>query len=170
MVLPWMVWSSLMGPIVWKNRPSCVSVAKQLKVRQDLIVRVDLTICLPVDSTISCDKPVIFVGSMRPSTAVSADGPANLLQAVRLATSPEAKGRGVMVTLNDRIGSAFYIQKTNANTLDTFHAEEQGYLGAFLNNRPVFYYGPTRSTFYQRYNVSGVDSLPKVDMLMGYVS
>lgn len=54
----------------------------------------------------SCDKPIVIVGAMRPATAISADGPANLLEAVTLAASPEAKGRGAMVVLNDRIASA----------------------------------------------------------------
>jgi len=72
-----------------------------------------------------------------------------------------------MVTLNDRIGSAYYIQKTNANTLDTFRAQDQGYLGAFLNNRPVFFFERARSTFHQKYNINSVETLPKVDMLIG---
>lgn len=76
-----------------------------------------------MDATLMCNKPVVVVGAMRPSTAISADGPANLLEAVTLAASPLAQDRGAMVVLNDRIGSAFYTSKTQANTLDTFKGE-----------------------------------------------
>jgi L-asparaginase len=59
-----------------------------------------------LDLTIASKKPVVVVGAMRPSTALSADGPLNLYQAVTLAVTPEAEGRGTMVTLNDRIDKA----------------------------------------------------------------
>ncbi len=66
-----------------------------------------------VDLTVNCGKPVVVVGAMRPATAYSADGPANLLQAVTAAASPLSKDRGALVTMNDRVGSAFYTQKTH---------------------------------------------------------
>jgi L-asparaginase len=54
-----------------------------------------------LESTVNSSKPVIIVGAMRPATALSADGPLNLLQAVTLAVSENAKNRGVMITLNE---------------------------------------------------------------------
>ena len=66
-----------------------------------------------MDLTVNCGKPVIIVGSMRPAPAYSADGPANLLQAVTAAASPLSKDRGALITMNDRVGSAFYTQKTH---------------------------------------------------------
>ncbi|KAL1639520.1 hypothetical protein SLS58_007824 [Diplodia intermedia] len=95
-----------------------------------------------LDLVINSTKPVVVVGAMRPATALSADGPLNLYQGVSLAASEKAKGRGVMIALNDRIGSAFYTQKNNANSLDTFYATEQGQLGFFINQIPYFYYTP----------------------------
>ncbi|KAF9639403.1 putative l-asparaginase protein [Lasiodiplodia theobromae] len=86
-----------------------------------------------LDLVVNSTKPVVVVGAMRPATALSADGPLNLYQAVSLAASEKAQGRGVMIALNDRIGSAFYTQKNNANSLDTFYATEQGQLGFFIN-------------------------------------
>ena len=74
----------------------------------------------------------MIVGAMRPATAISADGGMNLLEAITLAATAEATGRGAMIVLNDRIGSAFYTTKTNTTMLDTFKAIEQGYLGAFF--------------------------------------
>ncbi|PCM57651.1 L-asparaginase, partial [Campylobacter sp. BCW_8712] len=56
--------------------------------------------------TIKSDKPVVLVGAMRPSTAISADGPKNLYNAVALAADKESKGKGVMVAMNDKILSA----------------------------------------------------------------
>lgn len=66
-----------------------------------------------VDLTVNCGKPVVIVGAMRPATAYSADGPANLLQAVSAAADPTSKDRGALITMNDRVGSAFYTQKTH---------------------------------------------------------
>ncbi|KAK1590279.1 L-asparaginase [Colletotrichum navitas] len=114
------------------------------------------------------DKPVVVVGAMRPATAISADGPINLLEAVTLAASPEARGRGAMVVLNDRIGSAFYATKTHSNSLDTFKAVEQGYLGYFLDIKPFFYYPAVLPLGQHYFNVSAATALPRVDILFGH--
>jgi L-asparaginase len=79
--------------------------------------------------TVTDARPVVLVGSMRPATAVSADGPANLLAGVRVAVSPEAVGQGVMVVLNDEIHSARDVRKTDNNRVDTFVSAEWGTLG-----------------------------------------
>lgn len=123
-----------------------------------------------LDLTVSSEKPVVVVGAMRPATAISADGPMNLLAAVTLAASKEAEGRGTMIVLNDRIASARYTTKMDANMLDTFSGEN-GYLGKFLNIQPVFYYPPARPLGHHYFNVSGTPSeagLPKVDILYGH--
>lgn len=99
---------------------------------------------------------------MRPATAYSADGPANLLQAVTAAASPLSKDRGALITMNDRVGSAWYTQKTHGkfsmvqtaksradspvNYLDTFKAPEPGYLGGFFNNELFYYNSPAKPT------------------------
>ncbi|CAG7920576.1 unnamed protein product [Penicillium olsonii] len=121
-----------------------------------------------LDQTIKSDKPVVVVGAMRPATAISADGPMNLLEAVTLAGTPEARGRGTMVVLNDRIGSAFYMTKTHSNALDTFKAYEQGYLGYFLDVKPLFYYPAVLPVGHAYFNVSGATELPEVDILFGH--
>lgn len=121
-----------------------------------------------LDLTVDSDKPVVMVGAMRPATAISADGPFNLLEAVTLAASDKAMGRGAMIVINDRIGSAFYTTKTNAIMLDTFKAVEQGYLGAFVSAQPHFYYEPAEPTNKPSFDISNIDSLPKVDILYGY--
>lgn len=123
-----------------------------------------------LDLTTTSEKPVVVVGAMRPSTATSADGPLNLYQAVKLAVTAEAKGRGTMVTLNDRITSAYYVIKNHANALDTFFAREQGHLGFFLNQVPQFYYGAATPTAKPTFDLASLNltSLPRVDILFGH--
>lgn len=124
-----------------------------------------------LDLTIQSEKPVVFVGSMRPATALSADGPINLLSAVRLAGTESAKNRGTMIVLNDKIGSARYTIKTNANSLDTFKAEDQGFLGSFENIHPLFWYPASRPLGHYYFNISTspiTQPLPQVDILYGH--
>jgi L-asparaginase len=121
-----------------------------------------------LDATVNCGKPVIIVGAMRPSTAISADGPYNLLEAVTVAASPLAKDRGAMVVMNDRIVSAYYVTKTNANTLDTFKAVEMGNLGEMISDTPYFFYPPVKPTGKKAYSVANVTSIPRVDILFAY--
>ncbi|KAI1137752.1 L-asparaginase [Hypoxylon sp. FL0543] len=121
-----------------------------------------------LDLTVRSEKPVVFVGAMRPATAISADGPINLLEAVTLAGDPEARGRGTMIVLNDRISNAFYTTKTNANALDTFKAVEQGFLGFFINIKPIFYFAPALPVNKPYFDVTNATSLPQVDILYGY--
>ncbi|MFW0766941.1 fructose-asparagine asparaginase [Trabulsiella odontotermitis] len=119
--------------------------------------------------TVKSDKPVVFTAAMRPATAISADGAMNLLEAVTVAADPNARGRGVMVVLNDRIGSARFVTKTNATTLDTFKAPEQGYLGVIVNGKPQF---ETRvekvHTLRSVFDVRNLRNLPKVVIIYGY--
>lgn len=107
-------------------------------------------------------KPVVVVGAMRPASALSADGPMNLLQAVSLAAHPAAVGRGALVVLNDRIGSAYYTTKTHSTAVDTFRATEQGYLGVFLGTEPRFYYSAATPPGKWLFDVQGLQALPKV--------
>lgn len=120
---------------------------------------------------VKSDKPVVVVGSMRPATAVSADGPLNLYNAVLLASSQESKGRGVLVALNDRIGAARYITKTNTTVVDTFSAAEEGYLGRIVGGKPYYYNESTRKhTAETVFDISQVTELPQVDIVYSYQS
>ena len=76
--------------------------------------------------TVKDDRPVVLVGSMRPSTAIIADGPLNLLNAIRAAIAPEAKGKGSLIVLNDEIYSARDATKTNTFRVETFRSPELG--------------------------------------------
>ncbi|WP_166241022.1 type II asparaginase [Paenibacillus turpanensis] len=119
--------------------------------------------------TVKSDKPVVVVGAMRPATAISADGPMNLYNSVLLAGTEEAKGRGVMIMLNDRIGSARHTTKTNTTALDTFKATEQGYIGMIAGGVPYFYSEITaKHTTESVFDVSGLTELPQVDIIYSY--
>lgn len=121
-----------------------------------------------LDLTVDSDKPIVMVGAMRPATAISADGPINLLQAVTLAGSENGRGRGAMIVLNDRIGSAYFTTKTDTLALNTFKAIEEGYLGRFLSNEPYFYYPPVEPVNKPSFDISEVEELPRVDIVYGY--
>ena len=119
---------------------------------------------------VKSEKPVVLVGAMRPATALSSDGPLNLYNAVVLAASPEARGRGVLVALNNAINSSRDVTKTNTVLQDTFKAPELGYLGYLIDNQPSFYRAPTRRhTAESGFDVTDVGEFPQVDILYGHV-
>src|SRR5881628_3290181 len=116
-------------------------------------------------------KPVVIVGAMRPSTAISADGPVNLYDATILAASEAAVGKGVLVMLNDQINGAREVTKTNTANADTFRSWELGFLGYMQDNRPHFYRQSTRKhTVDTEFDVSKLESLPQVDIVYGYAN
>ncbi|MBP0599987.1 type II asparaginase [Herbaspirillum sp. LeCh32-8] len=124
-----------------------------------------------LDLVVKSKKPVVIVGAMRPSTAISADGPINLYNAVLLAGSKEAIGKGVLVTLNDQINAGREVTKTNTSTLDTFKTPELGYLGYIQGSKPFFYRQSTRkNTADTPFDVSNLDKLPQVDIVYGYAN
>jgi L-asparaginase len=116
-------------------------------------------------------KPVVIVGAMRPSTALSADGPINLYNAVLVAGSKEAVGKGVLVCMNDQINSARDVTKTNTSTADTFKSPELGVLGYIQGDRVAFYRLPARRhTLNSEFDISGADKLPNVEIAYGFAN
>lgn len=120
--------------------------------------------------TIKSDKPVVVVGSMRPSTAISADGPLNLLNAVRTAISPDARGKGALIVMNDEINAARDTTKTNTLRVETFKSPELGLLGYIDEDKVAFYRATTkRHTANTEFNVASLTQLPKVAILYSYI-
>lgn len=120
--------------------------------------------------TVKSDRPVILVGSMRPASAISADGPLNLLNAIRTAISPDARGKGVLAVLNDEINGARDVTKTNTYRVETFRAPELGLLGYVDADKVSFYRSSTkRHTVRSEFDVSQLKELPKVDIVYSYV-
>lgn len=116
--------------------------------------------------TVKTDKPVVMVGSMRPSTAVSADGPLNLYNAVGVAADPKAKGRGVMVVMNDWIHAAHSLTKTSTTEVQTFMSPIRGLVGVASYGHNDFYQSPEwKHTTQTEFDVSQTTTLPRVDII-----
>jgi L-asparaginase type II len=116
-------------------------------------------------------KPVVVVGAMRPSTAISADGPINLYNAVLTAGSADAVGKGVLVVMNDQINAAREVTKTNTVTTDTFKSPELGMLGYVVGNQAHFYRASTRKhTADTEFDISKLDALPAVEIAYTYAN
>ncbi len=120
--------------------------------------------------TVKHDRPVVVVGSMRPASAISADGPLNLYNAVRVAASKEAVGKGTLVVLNDEINAARDVTKTNTYRVETFKSNELGLLGYVDADGVALYRAPLkRHTTRSEFDVRGLTALPTVDILYSYV-
>jgi L-asparaginase type II len=120
--------------------------------------------------TVKYDRPVVLVGSMRPATAISADGPLNLLNAIRTAASPDARGKGALIVMNEEINGARDVTKTNTYRVETFRAPELGYLGYVDEDKVSFYRTSTRRhTLNSEFDVRGLTELPKVDIVYSYI-
>jgi len=116
--------------------------------------------------TVKSDKPVVLVGSMRPSTAVSADGPLNLYNAVGVAADPKAKGRGVLVVMNDQIHGAHSLTKTSTTAVQTFMSPLRGLVGVCAYGKNDWYNTPPwKHTSQSEFDVSNVTKLPRVDIV-----
>jgi len=115
---------------------------------------------------VKTDKPVVLTGSMRPSTALSADGPLNLYNAVALAANPTAKGYGVMVVMNDEIHSAHDVKKMITTPVQTFMSPQEGLIGTVIFGDVLFFHHPGgRHTTNSEFSVTGVTALPRVDIV-----
>ena len=120
--------------------------------------------------TVKTDKPVVMVGSMRPSTAVSADGPLNLYNAVGVAVDPNARGRGVLVVMNDSIHAAHSLTKTSTTSVETFLSPVRGLVGVASYGKNDFYFKPEwKHTTQSEFDISQVTQMPRVDIIYGYV-
>jgi len=112
------------------------------------------------------EKPVVMVGSMRPSTAVSADGPLNLYNAVGVAIDPNARGRGVLVVMNDWIHAAHSLTKTSTTAIQTFMSPLRGVVGVATYGKNDFYNNPEwKHTSQSEFDVANVTKLPRVDIV-----
>lgn len=120
---------------------------------------------------VKSDKPVILVGAMRPATAMSADGPMNIYNAVKVASDPQSKGMGVMICMNDTINSARDVTKTNTANVSTFKSPELGALGYIQNGKVYYYKAPLKKhTKDTEFDVSNLTELPRVEIVYSHVN
>ncbi len=116
--------------------------------------------------TVRTDKPVVLTGSMRPATSISADGPMNLYESVCVAASDEAVGQGVLTVFSDRIYAARSVTKTSTYSVMAIAAGETGSIGVVRDGAVFLYESPSkRHTMGSEFDVSGLETLPKVSVL-----
>src|SRR3954467_13063693 len=114
-------------------------------------------------------KPVVLTASMRPSTALSADGPLNFYNAVAVAADKNAAGRGVLVVVNDWIHGAASLTKTSTTAVQTFLSPQSGLIGTVAYGIPEWYRGPVgKNTMNSDFSVDKNTVLPRVDIVMAY--
>jgi L-asparaginase len=120
-----------------------------------------------LDLTVGGERPVIVTGSMRPSNMAGADGPANLMNAVRSASDRRARGRGTMVLMDDRLFAARDVTKTNSTRVETFQAPERGPV-AIVDPEGIFYRQPSPGRTQPQFDVGPLTDLPRVDIVYSY--
>ena len=119
--------------------------------------------------TVKFARPVVVTGSMRSPGEISADGPANLVNAVRVAAAEDAAGHGVLVVLNEDISSAREVRKTHNRRVHTFRSSSAGYLGTADPDAVHFFQRALRPhTAHSEFDVSGLDELPTVLILSDF--
>lgn len=119
--------------------------------------------------TVHSDKPVVLTGAMRPSTAMSADGPLNLYNSVVTAASKDSYGRGVMIVMNGLILGAHSTQKMNTVDVQTFQDPDGGKLGYIYNSKPYYILSTLKKhTTESVFDVTNLDKLPKVGIVYAY--
>jgi L-asparaginase len=122
-----------------------------------------------LDLVIKSDKPVVLVGSMRPATSTSPDGPLNLYNAVAVAADPGARGLGVLVVSNDDLFGGRDIQKTNTTDVQTFQSPNRGQLGEAYYGKAWYFNRPTnRHTVNSEFSLDGVEAMPRVDIVYAH--
>jgi len=115
------------------------------------------------------DCPVVIVGAQRPASGMGTDAGINLVNAIRVAASPDSRGRGVLVVLNDEIHAARDVTKTSTLKLQTFRSHDFGLLGHADADRVIYYRDPVRARMPDtEFSLDGLTDLPRVDIVMSY--
>jgi glutamin-(asparagin-)ase len=118
--------------------------------------------------TVHTPKPIVVVGSMRPGTALSADGALNLFDAVNVAASKDAAGKGVLVVMNDEIHTGRDVNKTVNIKTEAFKSQ-WGALGMIVEGRNYWFRAPVkRHTMQSEFDIDQITALPAVDIAYGY--
>ena len=119
--------------------------------------------------TLKVSVPVVVVGAQRPASALSTDAGLNLVNAIRVAASPEARGLGVLVVLNDEIQAAREVTKTSTLRMQTFRTPDFGVLGHADGDAVAFYRHPLRRCYPDTvFDIRALPALPRVDIALAY--
>jgi L-asparaginase len=121
--------------------------------------------------TLKTDRPVVLVGSMRPPSAISADGYLNVVNAVKVAADPNSRGRGCLLVMNDTIFNGRDVTKNATYRVEAFQSRDLGPLGyADADGKIAYYHTPVRKhTVDTEFDVRNLQSLPRVDVVVSYV-
>ncbi len=120
---------------------------------------------------VKSDKPVVLVGSMRPATGISADGPMNLYNAMAVAADPNAKGRGVLVVINDTVHAARNVVKVNTSNVEAFRSPNRGPAAIVNTGKITWLETPSgRRGAKSEFSIDGVTSLPRVDIIYAHAN
>ncbi|MBU1305566.1 MAG: asparaginase, partial [Alphaproteobacteria bacterium] len=117
-----------------------------------------------LDLTVKSDKPVVVIGAQRNASSSDFDGPRNLLNAVRIAVDEQAKGKGVLLAMNNQINAARHVTKTHTANVETFQSGDYGFLGEVYPDRVIFAREPLR----QQHIEIQADTMPKVEIIAMY--
>jgi L-asparaginase len=122
-----------------------------------------------LDLLVSSDKPVVLTGSMRPATAISADGPKNLYDAITVAASPKSIGKGVIVSFNEGIFDGRDVMKMSTTKVNAFFSPNTGPIGQVYDGKVEFYQASMREVNVKTpFTVSLDTKLPRVDIVYMY--
>src|SRR5512132_2901314 len=121
--------------------------------------------------TLKTDKPVVVVGSMRPASAISADGYLNVVNAIKVAADPQSKGRGCLLVMNDTIFNGRDVTKNATYRVEAFQSRDLGPLGfADADGKIVYYHRAAKKhTVDTEFDGRMLHSLPRVDIVVSYV-
>ncbi len=117
-----------------------------------------------LDLTVQSEKPVVLIGAQRNASSSDFDGPRNLLNAVRIAVDDQAKGKGVMLAMNNQINAARHVTKTHTANVETFQSGDYGFLGEVYSDKVLFARAPLR----RQHIAVQTEEMPKVEIVAMY--
>lgn len=158
-VVTWLKLSKRINEIFAKNQADAVVVTHGTDTQEETAYFLDLTV--------NSSKPVVIVGAMRPSTAMSQDGNRNLLDAVMVAGNSASESRGVIVAMDEKIFDARDVTKTSTTNLETFQSRNFGPIGLIYDGKVKYYYQSLRNPS-KKFDVTKLNALPQVEIVYGY--
>ncbi|MFL5809109.1 MAG: type II asparaginase [Flavisolibacter sp.] len=120
-----------------------------------------------LDLVVSHKKPIVLTGSMRPATAISADGPKNLYDAITVAANPKSAGRGVLISFNEGIFDAREVMKLSTTKTNAFGSPNSGPVGQVYDGK-VEYYSISSREVATPFTITADTKLPRVDIVYMY--
>ncbi len=157
----WMKLDKRINEIFAKNEADAIVITHGTDTQEETSFFLNLTL--------RSDKPVVITGSMRPATAISADGPKNLYDAVVVAASPASAGKGPLVLFSENIFDGRDIQKMNSTHVEAFSAPNAGAIGQVYDGKVSYYNANIRKSDKNTpFDISKVTKMPKVEIVYMY--